>query len=473
MVGYGFSVYNNTEETMLLNQKTVEKFNYSIDSLTVNSHKKIIVECDYCKNEYECVYKNRTTGYKKLPKDACIKCKFKKREEVSLVRDGVKNSAQRKDVRAKISEASSDRLKSEEHKNLIKSRMIEKYGVDNYWKSPENRDKNKKALIEKYGVDNIMKLQDISEEAFKKAYQTRLNNGSIKTYNGKTVKEIIAEKGCSKSGFNLLVRQIGIENALKKEKNITSIEQIVIDILDKNNISYKMFERIHGRISDITINNLVIECNGNFWHSEKNLERSYHAKKRLHYIKHGYTCLFFRSDEIIDSTPIVESIILNKLSIIPNRIFARKCNIQPVPKNEAKEFFKTNHLMGYGRGETIGLYTDKLVMAGQFCSLGDNKWDLSRMCPALNTTVIGGYSRILKEFEKRQPKYLRNFIDLRYGSGEYLSKLGFNKSSCYLSFKWTNGNSVFGRLQFKGNDGYENNLTKIWDCGQQKWEKFY
>lgn len=131
--------------------------------------------------------------------------------------------------------------------------------------------------------------------------------------------------------------------------------------------------------------------------------------------------------------------------------------------------------MGSGRGAAIGLfYNDNLVMAGQFCRLKNNSWDLSRMCAILNTSVIGGYSKILKYFEKKyNPESLQNFIDLRYGSGEYLGNLGFIKSTCYPSFKWTDGNRCFNRMRFPGNSGYNNGLFKIWDCGQQKWLKKY
>lgn len=192
------------------------------------------------------------------------------------------------------------------------------------------------------------------------------------------------------------------------------------------------------------------------------------------YKKYNYKPLFIGSDEIEKKIDIVESILLNKLNLTPNRLFARKCTIKEIPRKEARQFFTENHLMGPGQGDTIGLYyKDKIVMAAQFKNLGQGKWDLSRICPALNTSVIGGYSKILKRFEERKPSYLRNFTDLRYGSGEYLTDFGFTKSTCYLSFKWTNGNECFSRMKFPGNSGYEKGLFKIWDCGQQKWEKFY
>lgn len=99
---------------MVLHEETLSGLGYSVDSLPKGSHKRIIVKCDYCLENYQPEYKNYNGSKKIVDKDACVKCKFKKREDVSLKRDGVKNSAQREDVREKI--RNSDWVKSEEFK---------------------------------------------------------------------------------------------------------------------------------------------------------------------------------------------------------------------------------------------------------------------------------------------------------------------------------------------------------------------
>ena len=89
---------------MLENTKTLQKYGYSIDSLSSGSSKKIVVICDYCNSLFDKSYKARNLQNKELNKDCCIKCKFKKREELSLLKYGVKNSAQRQDVKEKLSD---------------------------------------------------------------------------------------------------------------------------------------------------------------------------------------------------------------------------------------------------------------------------------------------------------------------------------------------------------------------------------
>ena len=204
------------------------------------------------------------------------------------------------------------------------------------------------------------------------------------------------------------------------------------------------------------------------------LKDDYHISKQRLYRKNGYDSLFFRSDEILNSPEIVRSILLNRLGI-SKPIYARKCQIKEVSTKESTEFLQNNHLMGKGAGFSIGLYhEEELVFLGRFRRTKDNNWDISRMCPKIGLSVVGGYSRVLKRFEReKSPDLLSNFIDMRYGSGEYLTAFGFVKTSLFPSFKWTNGRETFHRMRFRGNSGYEQNLVKIWDCGQKKMVKKY
>src|SRR5690606_21991253 len=111
--------------------------------LTTKSNRPIVCLCDYCKNEYETTPKRRLNGSKIIDKDSCINCRYKKREEVSLKRDGVKNSAQRKDVKEKIKESN-----------------LQKYGCEYGFQAESVKEKIKATCLEKYGVDHVMKNKD-------------------------------------------------------------------------------------------------------------------------------------------------------------------------------------------------------------------------------------------------------------------------------------------------------------------------
>mgnify|MGYP003490895885 CR=1 FL=1 len=124
---------------MILNDETKNAFGYDVNSLSNGSKNRVMVRCDYCGSDYDTQYKNRNNSYKKFPKDCCSKCKFKKREEVSLATYGVKNSAQRPEVRQKISDIGW--LNTQEFKDKRKETMMDKYGVEYAMQSVELREK--------------------------------------------------------------------------------------------------------------------------------------------------------------------------------------------------------------------------------------------------------------------------------------------------------------------------------------------
>ena len=106
-----------------------------------------------------------------------------------------------------------------------------------------------------------------------------------------------------------------------------------------------------------------------------------------------------------------------------------------------------------------------------YCKLKDGL-DVSRFCHKLKTNVIGGFSKLIKYVEKTlNPNFIQTFIDLRYGSGEYLKDLGFEKKTEYISFSWIKNSDRVHRMNFPGNSGYEKGFNKLWDCGQAKYIK--
>jgi hypothetical protein len=128
--------------------------------------------------------------------------------------------------------------------------------------------------------------------------------------------------------------------------------------------------------------------------------------------------------------------------------------------------------MGQGKGNTFALTIDDIIYSAIRVVKKENGLDISRFCHAIGYNVIGGFSKLLSHIEKTlKPEFIQTFIDLRYGTGDYLPLLGFTKESEYLSFNWTNGKDRLHRMQFPGNSGYENGYYKLWDCGQAKYIK--
>jgi hypothetical protein len=465
-------------EIILIDFKTTKQFFY-YDPLDLSdgSNKSIFLICDYCGCNFNSTPKKRKKSNVYCNKDACKDCKYKKRSDVSMARDGVKNSAQRPEIRTKIKEKNKDWINSEKFNELAKSTMLQKYGVDNPMKSDELKEKLKNKIFEKYGVDNIMKYSNIAKIASTKSINTKIQKGSIQSIDGMTIPKYAKSIGFSRSHFGKLVKKVGIEQAIKHQKKISLIEKSIIDWLDSLSIEYETQFRIENKIADIKIGNVLIECDGLYWHSDLFVDDSYHINKSMLYKQYGYRSLFFRENEINNKFDIVKSIISNTIGASENKYFARKLQAKIIDKKESMDFIDKNHLMGKNKSITsaIGLFDDdKLVSVLQMKNVKDNDYEITRFCSILNTSIIGGFSKLLKCFVNNfNPSKVSTFIDMRYGTGDYLESLGFVKKSCYKSFMWTNGKNTFHRMQFPGNSGYLKGVQKIWDCGQTKFIKLY
>ena len=452
---------------------TKEKFGYEPQSLSKGSSKKIYVKCDYCENYTIKTYKAYISQRNIVSKDSCGQslCKYKKREEISLLKYGVKNSSQTNEVRNKIRNINSDRLKTDEFKKQAKQTNLKKYGKENPMLVDSIVKKQKDTLLNKYGVDNIMRYKDTAKIAAQKMKQTKIKNGSIKVYNGQTRPEIAKEVGFSRSHFGKLVTQYGVEEAIKMEPFKTKLERTFENFLIDKKIAYSTQFRIDRKIADFKIDKLLIECDGLYWHSDiAKVDNNYHINKKTIYENSGYDSLFFREDEIRDKFDIVQSMVLNRLHR-SNKIFARKCQLDKIDNKASDEYFETHHLMGKGRGTTYVLtFKNQTVAALRLKRIKKQEYEISRFCNSKFYSVTGAFSKLLNFAVKdKNPDSVMTFIDKRYGKGDYLKNLGFQYVHTYPSFRWTDGFETFHRLKFPGNSGYDKNLFKIWDCGQAKY----
>lgn len=454
---------------MILDNNTKQEYGYSPSDLSYGSKKNIIVKCDYCNKKYISSHKKRLSANKVLDKDCCINCRFKKRAEVYQLKHGVDNPSKKPEVKEKIRKANSKRLKSKEFKEQYKQTMLEKYGVEHPMHSQELKEKQSNTVKEKYGVKNISQLPENRSIAVKNIIKTKIKNGSIQLYQGQTLPKIADDTGFSHSHFRKLVHKYGLDKAMTLTPKETCIERTFKEWFIKENINYISQYKVENRIADFYLPDfeVIIEADGLYWHSDASdrMYKSYHKEKRDIYLLNGYHPFFFRQHEIDNQFHIIKSIILNKMNK-SNKIGARKCVVEEIDYNIGQQFLMDNHLMGRGKGKFVGLKYDNELVSLISIKRIKGGYEISRFCNKVGISVIGGLSRLLKYINV---KPLTTFIDLRYGSGEYLSTLGFTYKNTYLSFKWTDGQNVFNRMKFPGKSGYDKGLYRLWDCGQAKW----
>jgi len=206
-------------------------------------------------------------------------------------------------------------------------------------------------------------------------------------------------------------------------------------------------------------------------------------------------------DDWMHKKDIVKSMILNKLNLLIDKIYARKCQIKIVSDNKlVKEFLEKNHIQGYIISKiNIGLfYNDEIISLMTFGNkrivMNDknftDEWELSRFCNKLNMSVIGGASKLFKYFiDNYNPKEIITYANRSYSNGLLYEKLNFKYSHM------TNPNYYYivdkirkHRFTYRKNklikDGFDPNKTeheimlerkiyRIYDSGQLKflWKK--
>ena len=366
-------------------------------------------------------------------------------------------------------------LGNEEITERRKETCLAKYGVPHSSQDPTVRAKIEATCLDKYGNKSWLG----SETAKKKISETLAKKNVINPrqltairVNGRLLSEIAKEKDMLTDSVRIIYHTLGEEAVLNLSPSYSSLEVKVQSLLP-DNITVVHNRKLEGCSyrPDFFLpdHKLIIECDGLYWHSDLGSKEAnnYHEKKKEAYTKLGYTSLFFRSDEVMNSPEIVKSMINHRLGL-STKLMARKCKIVPIEKS----FFEDNHLMGAGSGPCFGLDYEGDIVAGiQYRWKNKTKkvLDISRFCTKKGVSVTGGFGKLLKQAIKdREPEFVQNFIDLRYGTGKHLASFGFKFSASYLSFRWTNGLTSCHRMRFPGSTGYRFDLGKIWDCGQAK-----
>ena len=206
----------------------------------------------------------------------------------------------------------------------------------------------------------------------------------------------------------------------------------------KNNIisSYRGFKNI--KEIDIYIPELKIgiEYNGLYWHSDIYKDKNYHINKTNNAKNTGIKLIQIFGDEWLYKQDIVKSRLLNIFGKTPNKIYARKCIIKEVSSKDCSIFLDQNHIQGkLGAKVRLGLYyNDELVSVMTFGNLRKNlgqsskegSYELLRFCNKLNTTVIGGASKLFKYFiNNYNPNTIISYADRRWSEGNLYYNLGF------------------------------------------------
>lgn len=417
-------------------------------------------------------------------------------------------------------------------KNKIKQTNINKYGVDNYISSDDFR----KKIVNKYGVDNVMRNDDIKLKHQKKCLEkygfenisssddikNKKIETSIKRYE---VDFIFKSEKFRKENYKIAnhVNYINyVDNCQSKFKcdcgethefiiNTNNYFQRVESNLPLCTICYPIGELISikeeeifnyiksiysgeiiqsyrdGLEIDIYLPELKIgfEFNGLYWHSNLFKDKNYHLNKTNYFKERGIRIIHIWEDDWSNKTDIIKSQISNLIGKSV-KIFARKCVIKEISDVKLlKEFLNKNHIQGWVNSKVmLGMfYQGSLVSLMTFDQfegrkkMSENDWNLNRFCSKLNTSVIGGPSKLLKFFiRKYNPNRIISYADKSWSVGNLYIMLGFKPiNEIKPDYKYIVNNLRINKSRYRksytGISESKLQINKIYDCGKIKFEK--
>lgn len=133
-----------------------KKIQIKAEDLQPSSHIKVVVQCDYCENEFATEYLSYLRSIE-TGKCCCKKCQKLKYKDSCMAKYGVKNALQSKEIQDRIKETNEKR-----------------YGKGNVAHTPEIAEKIKNKNIEKYGVPYVFQAEEVISKIRQSLYKNNV-----------------------------------------------------------------------------------------------------------------------------------------------------------------------------------------------------------------------------------------------------------------------------------------------------------
>jgi hypothetical protein len=281
--------------------------------------------------------------------------------------------------------------------------------------------------------------------------------------------------------------------------NISQFENEIAAFIESENVEYdtKVRYAISPKELDVYVptKQVAIEANGLYWHSDNNRVEEYDKRKHINKTKlcleNDISLIHIFSDEWYNKKDICKSLISYRIGTTKNRIFARKCKIAKITKQEEKEFFEKNHISGFTPSkECFALkYKDEIVSTLSVRSPRQQKYksmlEIARFATLRDTAVVGGLSRLFSYAEcfaiENNYSGIMTYADRRFGEGKGYEKIGLTyEGSTGIDYWYTDGRVRINRFimrttknETEKQKAYKNNLMKIHGCGSNIFTKYF
>lgn len=363
------------------------------------------------------------------------------------------------------------------------------YGDTNVGRTEYAREKAKKTNQFLYGRDHINQQHYTSEVYLKLNDKSWLIDQHITQR--KTLSQIANELGFG-SDMTTVMRHLHKHGIETKYHQSSYQETQVADYIVSLGIELERNVRnvIPPKELDIYIPSarLAIEFCGLYWHSEgQGKYRQYHREKYLACKERNIQLITMYDWEWYQRRNQVESKLRTILNLNAMSIYARKCTVREINKQDKAQFFEQYHIQGNGPGSiTHGLYYKDQLVAAMTWVITNTECILNRY--ATSVRVVGGFTKLLTYFQRSHDwKRIVSFADLRWSAGALYERAGFTlESELPPDYAYIIGNQPMHKFAFRHKNlstklpNYDPTLTewenmrahgydRIWDCGKLRY----
>jgi hypothetical protein len=390
---------------------------------------------------------------------------------------------------------------------------IEKYGENTPFKTESFKNKSKQTNLLKWGSEHFRSSQLWKQSNSNNEIQKRKDT-EFKKFMDKNPTVVGQDEDnffilCDTHGETIVPKKIFSNRKVTKTEYCCECNPISSTTSGKETLLYKLIKQFYGgetiqsykvgrKEIDIYIPELKIgfEFNGTRWHSELYINNDYHLKKTKLCEENGIRLIHIFEDDFDHKSTIIRSIIQNIFNK-SERIYGRLTIIKQInDKKIITRFLTENHLQGFvNTNINYGLYyNDELVSLMTFMKSRkilnktdkNGEYELVRFCNKVGFSVIGGASKLLKQFIKDYaPKSVLSYCDISWANGILYKNLGFKligltKPNYYYIINGKKENRINYQKHKLVKKGYSQDLTEVqimaqlgyyrlFNCGNEKY----
>jgi hypothetical protein len=315
--------------------------------------------------------------------------------------------------------------------------------------NPVNKQKATATNLKRYGVANVFQAAEIKQriaathdQRFGGNYQTMKLGEKIALLEDAEYCRELAKNHCLSAISELLgvatntvyryFEQHGITSFNRTRSNYEVMLKQFLEELQVGQIVVGSRHIIAPLELDLVVPdlNLAIELHGNYWHSSKAGAKPNYMVNKLERAE----AAGLRLIQIFESELVLQrDIVLSRLRAAcsrTRRIGARTCQVVMLDSKQKSEFLTKTHLQGdCASSVALGLVNaDGLVACMTFGKSRFDKaatWELLRFSTAIDTSVVGGFSKLLKAFTTQHSGSIVSYADRRWSSGAVYKRNGF------------------------------------------------